>query len=219
MQILWDMPKIMSKTINIIRARGTDTIGLVMEAAAAGGNVMEAMAETAVGAININASEGVRLISTLGTVVGMLEPQQFNSVVVLNGISTFSSYMLSYILDRGTVNGMMFGFANNILVPINLPPANDPRRRTTRIPRAQAPSPQQMPIPIPVPVPIPGIPVVVNPAPSTPIQVVANSLRYNTPVSAVSPGYSPVSPAYNPVARELDVADYDSELMEVTVVS
>jgi hypothetical protein len=56
--------------------------------------------------------------------------------------------------------------------------------------------------------PIPGLPVV-GLAPATPLLVTT----YESPTS---PAYSP---AYNPVARELDVADYDSELMEVTVIS
>ena len=243
---MWDLPKIINKTVNIVRTRGTGTMGSIMEVAAAGGNVMESMVDTVIGAVNINTSAGVRLISTLGTVVDILEPQQFNSVVVLNAISTFSSYMLTTMVDRGTVNGMVYGVINNVLVPINVPNNSDPRRRA---PRAQAPSPQQQPHVIPVPVPIqgiPGIPQVVNvavqavqavpafpafPAPSTPLQVVANALRgpfsprYTTinptysfsPVSPVSP--SPISPAYNPVERELDATDYDNELMEVTLVA
>lgn len=59
-----------------------------------------------------------------------------------------------------------------------------------------------------MPVPIPGLPVV-GLAPATPLQITT----YESPTS---PDYSP---AYNPVARELDVADYDSELMEVTVMA
>ena len=59
-----------------------------------------------------------------------------------------------------------------------------------------------------MPMPIPGLPVV-GLAPATPLLVTT----YESPTS---PAYSP---AYNPVARELDVADYDSELMEVTVIS
>lgn len=76
----------------------------------------------------------MNLISTLGGMLGVLNPGSPQSKVVLDTVANFCSIAVTYAVEHGNLEGLAVSFSNRSLETIQ---QRDPRRRAAAIPQAQ----------------------------------------------------------------------------------
>lgn len=129
------------KMLGTLEESGSQTLGTLLDVAAAGSHVFERVAQFTVDSLNISAASGVNLVSTLSGMVGVLNSASPLSKAILDTMANFAAITVAYAMDKGTLEGLVvacnYGSVDQVVV--------DPRRR-----RAAAPSPPAVAVSAPM---------------------------------------------------------------------